>query len=57
MARSLIAALLVTFATAADAEPVVLKLGTLAPAGSPWHAALREMASRWEEVSPGQVNL
>jgi TRAP-type C4-dicarboxylate transport system substrate-binding protein len=36
---------------------VVLKLGTLAPAGSPWHAALREMASRWEEASAGQVKL
>jgi TRAP-type C4-dicarboxylate transport system substrate-binding protein len=55
--RTFIAAVLVSIAAVARAEPVVLKLGTLAPAGSPWHEALREMAARWEEVSGGQVKL
>ncbi|HET8538444.1 MAG TPA: TRAP transporter substrate-binding protein DctP [Anaeromyxobacter sp.] len=44
-------------AAAALAEPVTLKLGTLAPAGSAWHEALKDMASRWEEASGGLVRL
>jgi TRAP-type C4-dicarboxylate transport system substrate-binding protein len=56
MAR--LALLLLTLAAApARAEPVTLKLGTLAPAGSPWHETLREMAERWREASDGQVVL
>ena len=57
MSRSLVAALLALLASVARAEPVVLKLATLAPAGSPWHEALREMALRWEEASSGQVKV
>ncbi len=36
---------------------VAIKLGTLAPVGSAWHEALKEMAQRWEEASAGQVKL
>jgi len=42
---------------AAHADPVTIKLGTLAPAGSAWHEALKDMAARWEEASGGQVKL
>ncbi len=42
---------------AAAAEPVTIKLATLAPAGSAWHDALKDMAARWEEASGGQVKL
>jgi TRAP-type C4-dicarboxylate transport system substrate-binding protein len=52
----LLASLLVPVA-AAPAEPVTIKLGTLAPAGSAWHEALKDMAARWEEASGGQVKL
>ncbi len=55
--RIIAAALLVALAPAAWAEPVTIKLGTLAPAGSAWHDALREMAQRWEQASAGQVKL
>jgi TRAP-type C4-dicarboxylate transport system substrate-binding protein len=34
-----------------------VKLGTLAPAGSAWHEALKDMAARWEEASGGAVKL
>jgi TRAP-type C4-dicarboxylate transport system substrate-binding protein len=57
VSRSVVVALLALLAPVARAEPVVLKLATLAPAGSPWHEALREMAARWEEASSGQVKL
>ena len=34
-----------------------IKLGTLAPNGSPWHTILKEMSQRWSEVSGGKVKL
>jgi TRAP-type C4-dicarboxylate transport system substrate-binding protein len=34
-----------------------IKLGTLAPNGSPWHTLLKEMAQRWNEASGGKVKM
>jgi TRAP-type C4-dicarboxylate transport system substrate-binding protein len=36
---------------------VVIKLGTLAPNGSPWHTLLKEMGQKWEQASGGKVKL
>lgn len=36
---------------------VVIKLGTLAPDGSPWHNLLKEMGEKWSQASEGQVKL
>jgi TRAP-type transport system periplasmic protein len=52
-----LAALAATLALPASAEPVTLKLGTLAPQGSTWHELLKEMSQRWEQASNGQVKL
>ncbi len=38
-------------------NPVVLKMATLAPDGSPWHEYLKEIAAEWQAVSNGQVRL
>lgn len=35
----------------------VIKLGTVAPEGSPWHETLMEVAQRWKELSGGQVTV
>ncbi|MBI5529346.1 MAG: TRAP transporter substrate-binding protein DctP [Deltaproteobacteria bacterium] len=43
--------------TAASAEVVTVKLGTLAPDGSAWHLLLKEMAEKWAEASGGKVKL
>ncbi len=48
--------LLLSTYSVASAE-VVIKLGTLAPAGSTWHTLLKEMAQKWSETSGGQVSL
>ncbi|MFO0582840.1 MAG: TRAP transporter substrate-binding protein DctP [Anaeromyxobacter sp.] len=49
---------LAALATSARAQqPVVVKLGTLAPQGSTWHELLKEMGQRWEQVSNGQVKM
>jgi TRAP-type C4-dicarboxylate transport system substrate-binding protein len=41
----------------ASAEPVIIKLGTLAPQGSTWHELLKDLGQRWEQASNGQVKL
>jgi TRAP-type C4-dicarboxylate transport system substrate-binding protein len=46
-------ALLLLWTTAADAQ--VLKLATVAPEGSVWHTALREMAEAWRAITAGTL--
>lgn len=57
MKKLALAALLAALATAADAQVVTIKLGTLAPQGSTWHDLLKELAVRWEQISGGRVKL
>ncbi len=38
-------------------RPLVIKLGTLAPAGSPWHKALEDLDAEWREISGGDIRL
>jgi TRAP-type transport system periplasmic protein len=35
----------------------VVKLGTLAPKGSPWYNALKEAAQEWQELSNGRIKV
>jgi TRAP-type C4-dicarboxylate transport system substrate-binding protein len=44
-------------AASAQAAPVRIKLGTLAPQGSTWHLLLQEMAQKFAQESGGQVEL
>ncbi len=55
--KLLLAAFAASLALPARAEPVTLKLGTLAPQGSSWHDILKELGARWEQASGGQVRL
>jgi len=55
--KLLVLALSLVAVAEARAQSVTVKLGTLAPAGSAWHEALKDMAKRWEEASRGQVKL
>ncbi|HZS42096.1 MAG TPA: TRAP transporter substrate-binding protein DctP [Polyangia bacterium] len=43
-------------AASASAEEKI-KLGTLAPNGSPWHTLLKEMGQKWSDASGGKVKL
>jgi TRAP-type C4-dicarboxylate transport system substrate-binding protein len=54
---ALAAAALLSAPAPASAQPVVLKLGTLAPQGSTWHELLKDLGQRWEQASNGQVKL
>lgn len=53
----LAAALAVLAASPAFAQDVTIKLGTLAPQGSTWHALLKELGEKWAEASGGKVKL
>ncbi len=57
MKKLVLAAALAALAPSALAQPVTLKLGTLAPQGSTWHDILKELAQRWDQASGGQVKL
>jgi TRAP-type C4-dicarboxylate transport system substrate-binding protein len=37
------------------ARPIVVKMATLAPEGTPWHQVIQDIARDWEQISDGQV--
>jgi len=39
------------------ADPVVIKMATLVPAGSGWNRSLQEMGQKWQQISGGKVVL
>lgn len=50
------AAFILTLAAASvPATAQTIKLGTLAPGGSPWHDILRDMADDWKRASGGRI--
>lgn len=49
--------LLVLSAIPATAQPVVVKMATVAPEGSQYHLILRELAEKWKSASGGAVEL
>jgi TRAP-type C4-dicarboxylate transport system substrate-binding protein len=55
--KPFLAVLVAALAATAEAQPITVKLGTLAPQGSTWHELLKEMGQRWEKDSGGQVKL
>jgi TRAP-type transport system periplasmic protein len=49
--------LLIASLTPVAAEQTVIKMGTLAPDGSPWYQVLQQMGERWRKISSGKVKL
>ena len=43
--------------TLAPAPALTIKLGSLAPAGSPWELGLKRVAAEWERISGGTVSV
>lgn len=50
-------AFVAVMAVAAPGFAATIKLGTLAPKGSPWHKGLEEMAAEWAKISQGKVRV
>ena len=57
MRRAMLVFVVLCLAAADPAAAVVVKLGTIAPEGSPWHDTLRDIAASWQKLSNGQVTL
>ena len=55
LATLLAVSVLTGFALPAPAQTI--KLGTLAPEGSPWHKIIRDMAEAWKEASGGKIKV
>jgi TRAP-type transport system periplasmic protein len=51
----LVGAALGVLSAAASAQDVQVKLGTLAPEGSPWHSILRDMSEEWKTAMGGKL--
>jgi TRAP-type C4-dicarboxylate transport system substrate-binding protein len=49
--------LLIASLTPVAAQQTVIKMGTLAPDGSPWYQVLQQMGERWRKISVGKVKL
>jgi len=49
--------LAVLFFGALGASALTIKLGSLAPAGSPWELGLKRMAAEWERISGGSITV
>lgn len=56
MVFSLVGAALLVRPVEAD-DVVTIKLGTLAPEGSPWYKAMRRMGDQWDAATGGKVKL
>ncbi|MDH5720468.1 MAG: TRAP transporter substrate-binding protein DctP [Spirochaetia bacterium] len=48
---------LIAFSSMGFSRVQTIKMGTLAPEGSVWHNALREMGEEWQRVSDGNVRM
>ena len=53
----IIAVLFLLIILANPIAALTIKLGSLAPVGSPWDNALRELAAEWQKISRGRVNM
>jgi TRAP-type C4-dicarboxylate transport system substrate-binding protein len=45
------------FLVTGRAQQIEIKMGTMAPEGSPWHKVLERMGERWRDISGGKVRL
>jgi TRAP-type transport system periplasmic protein len=57
MRRALLAAAAAFLLGASSAGALTVKLGSLAPSGSPWELMLRRIAAEWEKLSAGSVSV
>jgi len=55
--RYLAATVLFLVAVCSEPSALTIKLGSIAPPGSPWDEGLKKLANEWSEISNGQVSL
>lgn len=57
MTKKISLALLILFAGVASLFALTVKIGTVAPAGSPWDGILHSLSGRWEQLSGGSIKV
>jgi len=57
LTRALVLSLVLVAAAGVAAAPVVVRLSTVAPAGTTWDAALKDMGAAWSKATEGRVTL
>src|SRR5579862_1420336 len=57
MLRKIILMLALAAGLSAASLPVTIKMGTLAPEGSPWYDVLMRVRERWRDITGGRVKL
>ena len=55
--RRILAAAVVTLCCTASATALTIKLGSVAPANTPWDLALRGLAADWARISDGEIEV
>ena len=46
-----------TLSLAPPPKPIIIKLATLAPVGSPWYEVLQDVVQEWQEITDNQVQV
>ncbi|HUX22482.1 MAG TPA: TRAP transporter substrate-binding protein DctP, partial [Spirochaetia bacterium] len=57
MRRPLLGALALLLILPMSVSALTIKMGTLAPTGSPWDAALKKLSADWTQLSGGRINV
>ena len=57
MTKKILLLLLTFFVGVFGLSALTIKIGTVAPAGSPWDNILHNMAGRWEQISNGAIKV
>ncbi len=52
-----LAALMIAAAAVLPAYPLTIKVGSIAPTGSPWDKALKKIAAEWKTISGGTIDM
>lgn len=57
MSRRLLAVLALAIVIPLSVSGLTIKMGTLAPAGSPWDEALKKLSANWSEMTNGRISV
>ena len=57
MIRRFLTAVGITLILGLPLHPLTIKIGSIAPIGSPWDDALKALAAEWDEISEGGIKL
>ena len=57
IAKNIILLLIIALVLALPAYSLTIKIGSIAPARSPWDKALRELGREWTKITEGKIKI